>query len=542
MKPVPDLLVGFHDAQNYRRRENREFFNQLFLRTPELDKLLDPNIYFLIGEKGTGKTAYAIYLSSVGYKNVIASTKYIQETDYLKFVAMKHEKHLSLSDYVSIWKVIIYVLLAQQIREKEPSLIAKGLSNFPALGEAIDEFYKYAFSPEIHSSIQFAEEAGLAAKLIAKFIELGGNTKSTTIFTESTYQVNLLYIQRKFEDAFRSIKISKDQILFIDGIDIRPTTVDVDEYLDCIKGLANAVWSVNNDTFANVKDTKGQARVVLLMRPDIFNYLNLQNMNSKVRDNAVILNWITNYADYRTSPLFLMADRLLSFQQETAHPKGNVWDYYFPYDAKNVKAQLQSPSSFIMFLRYCLYRPRNVLAILSIQKELFMEQGRDSSDVFRLEDFSDPIFTRKYSDYVLGEVKDHISFYNDPGDYESLLRFFQYLEGKSMFSYKYYLDAFSKYIKFLRKNSFQIPKFCDTPDILLQFLYDLNILGYIVETKDPRHPFFSWVNRDRSSSNIAPKVRTNVNYEIHFGLMKALDLGMWFEIKDDSEWDSSILE
>lgn len=543
MKNIPELQLGFVDAQNYRRRENREIFNQLFLTTPELDKLLDPNIFFLIGEKGTGKTAYAIYLSSVGYKDVIASTKYIQETEYLKFVTMKHEKHLSLSDYVSIWKVIIYVLLAQQIREKESSIVLKGLSKFNELGKAIDEFYRYAFSPEIYSAIQFAEEANIAAKLIAKFVELGGSTKSSLATSETTFQVNLLYIQRKFEDAFKSIKLSRNQILFIDGIDIRPPTVSVEEYLECIKGLANAVWSVNNDVFANVKDTKGRARVVLLVRPDIFNKLNLQNMNGKVRDNSVILNWITTYADYRNSKLFQMADRLLAFQQEKKdYPIGSVWDYYFPYDAKNVKASLSSPSSFIQFLRYCLFRPRNILAIVSIQKEMFIEQGRKPEEVFRYEDFTDPLFTKKYSDYVLGEVKDHISFYNDAGDYETLIQFFQYLNGRSMFTYKEFLDAFRNFIKFLHRNSFKIPAFCETPDILLQFLYDLSILGYIVDTNNPNKPFFSWVNRERSPSNIAPKVRTNVRYEIHFGLMKALDLGMWFNVKDDSEWDSTILE
>jgi len=418
----------------------------------------------------------------------------------------------------------------------------KGLSNFGELGKAIDEFYKYAFSPEIQSAIVFAEEASVAAKLIAKFIEIGGGAKSSVSSTESTFQVNLLYIQRRFEEAFKSIKISKNQILLIDGIDIRPPSISVEEYLDCIKGLANAVWSINNDVFADVKDTKGRARVVLLVRPDIFNSLNLQNMNGKVRDNSVILNWLTTYSDYRKSHLFQMADRLLGFQQDEDYPEGAAWDYYFPYDATNVKVDVQLPSSFIMFLRYCFFRPRNILAIISIQKEMFIEQGRKPTEVFRLEDFADPIFTKKYSDYVLGEVKDHISFYYDANDYESLIQFFQYLNGKSMFTYKEYIQAFEKFIKFLKRNSFQIPAFCNTPDILLQFLYDLNILGYIVETNNPKKPFFNWVNRDRSPSNIAPKVRTNVRYEIHFGLMKALDLGMWFNIKDDSDWDNSIVQ
>ena len=202
MKLVPELQLGFRDAENYRRRENREIFNQIFLRTPELDNLCSPSTFFLIGEKGTGKTAYAVYLSNVGYKDTLASTKYIRETEYLKFVSLKKEKHLSLSDYVSIWKVIIYVLLAQQIRKKEPSIVLKGLSKFSGLEKAIDEFYKNAFSPEIQTAILFAEEAEVAAKLIAKFADIETSGKSSIAYSETTFQLNLYYIQRQFEEAF----------------------------------------------------------------------------------------------------------------------------------------------------------------------------------------------------------------------------------------------------------------------------------------------------------------------------------------------------
>ena len=543
MKLVTDLELGFLDAENYRRRENREIFNQLFLRTPELDRLCEPSTFFLIGEKGTGKTAYAVYLSNVGYKDTLASTKYIRETEYLKFVSLKKEKFLSLSDYVSIWKVIVYVLLAHQIKEKEPSLVSKGISLFSGLDKAINEFYRNAFSPEIQTAIQFAEEAEVAAKLIAQYIEFGGNANKSKTYSETRFQINLFYIQRQFENVFKSLKLSVSQILFIDGIDIRPPTVDYETYLDCIKGLANAVWEINNDFFANIKDSKGRIKVVLLVRPDIFNSLSLQNMNSKVSDNSVILNWITTYTNFRNSPLFHLADRLLAYQQEREYPPGTVWNYYFPYNASNVTARVETPSSFIQFLRYCLNSPRNILAILSIQKEIFVEQGRKPHEVFKLEGFKDPAFTRKYSDYILGEVKDKISFFYNSIDYENLLKFFQYLDGKSVFTYKQYLEAYENFMRFLKRNKFTIPAFCDTPDILLQFLYDLSILGSIVETKDPKRKYFyNWCNRDRSPSNIAPKVRTHATYEIHYGLMRALNLGMLFRIGDDTEWDNSFTE
>jgi hypothetical protein len=50
------LNVGFSNAENYQRRENKELLAKYFVRDQFLDKILDPNIYYLIGEKGTGKT------------------------------------------------------------------------------------------------------------------------------------------------------------------------------------------------------------------------------------------------------------------------------------------------------------------------------------------------------------------------------------------------------------------------------------------------------------------------------------------------------
>ncbi len=119
MKSVLDLDLGYTDAENYRRPENKEMFNHVFLRNEHLEKLCEHTISFLIGEKGTGKTAYAVYLSNNEYKRTRGLTRFIRETDYQKFLSLKNEKHLNLSDYTSIWKVIIYLLISQQVKEKE---------------------------------------------------------------------------------------------------------------------------------------------------------------------------------------------------------------------------------------------------------------------------------------------------------------------------------------------------------------------------------------------------------------------------------------
>ena len=64
MKTIAELNLGFSDAQNYSLKNNKNMFNDVFVKNSFLEDIIAPNNYFLIGEKGTGKTAYSVYLSN----------------------------------------------------------------------------------------------------------------------------------------------------------------------------------------------------------------------------------------------------------------------------------------------------------------------------------------------------------------------------------------------------------------------------------------------------------------------------------------------
>ncbi len=68
MLRADELDFGFRDAQNYKTRDQKQKFNQWFIKNNALDKICLPQISFLVGEKGTGKTAYSVYLSNNEYK------------------------------------------------------------------------------------------------------------------------------------------------------------------------------------------------------------------------------------------------------------------------------------------------------------------------------------------------------------------------------------------------------------------------------------------------------------------------------------------
>lgn len=524
MLSVMDLQLGFSDAENYRRRENKELFNRLFIRNQHLDRLCEPAISFLIGEKGTGKTAYAVYLSNNNYRDTLSSLRYIRETEYQKFLSLKREKQLTLSDYANIWKVIILVLMSQQVKEREGGVeFFQRFTKMSAVQRAIDDYYSNAFAPEIIQALQFVEESKIGAELLSKYAKLGGEAKESLSFSESRFQTNLFYIQRQFEAALSQLRLGNNHILFIDGIDIRPESIAYGEYLECIKGLANAIWEVNNDFFPTVKG-KGRMRAVLLVRPDIFQSLGLQNQNTKGRDNSVFLDWRTEYVNHRESDLFRVTDHLLGSQQSQPLDLGEAWDHYFPWNAHNLFDTYDTFTSFIAFLRWSYYRPRDIVTMLVILQKIAREQDNLGKMSFSGRDFDSPDFRRQYSDYLLGELKDHLIFYYGLPEYEAFLKFFEYLKGREMFDYSFYLEAFKTFKAAIEPTRTGLPQFMTSADVFLQFLYDLNVVCYRERPQDDK-PYVRWCFRERSYGNISPKVKANVEYQVFYGLAKALNVG-----------------
>ncbi len=333
--------------------------------------------------------------------------------------------------------------MSQQVKEREG--IISHLLNYPlfaAVDDAINEFYNSAFKPEIIQALEFIQESKLSAELIAKYLNVKGENKTGTKIGESKFQINLMYIQKQFESALSQIRLRENHILFVDGIDIRPSSIAYSDYIECIKGLANSVWELNNDFFPSIKGGGGRMRVVLLIRPDIFESLGLQNQNTKIRDNSVYLDWRTDYINHRSSQLFEVTDHLLGSQQDPLPAPGQAWDSYFPWNSQNVYDTYPHPTSFINFLRWSYYRPRDIVVMLDLLKEHF---GKTRESKILIEDFENPVFIRDYSNYLLGEVKDHLSFYYSAPDYEAFLKFFEFLSGENKFQYDDYLLAFQSF-------------------------------------------------------------------------------------------------
>ena len=524
MKNVAALNLGFSDAQNYTQRGNKQMLSSVFVRNSYLDDLLKPNIYFLIGEKGTGKTAYAAFLNNNEYNNNKSLLKFINGTDYEKFYELKRTKRIDISGYVDIWKTILLLLLSKSVTENDTVVSLFSKSTLPDLLKAIDEYYNKAFSPEIISAMKIVDSSELAAKLVFKYAELGGAAESSIEFTEQRLQMNLYYICQQFSKALGTLKLSKNITLFIDGIDVRPSQIPYDEYLECIRGLATASWILNTELFANVRDSRGQFKIVLLLRPDIFNSLNLQNATNKLADNSVYLEWRTTYTDYPNSSLYMMANKLLSYNQSIAEGE-NIWDQYFDWRIPTTNASLREfDTAFIEFLRISLSRPRDIQRILSIIQDIMKRKGLGNQSAFDYLSYNSDEFQNIYSEYFLSSLKDQLSFYYSEDDYKHFRKFFDYFKD-SQFTYAEYITAYEKYVEYILENAKDIPKFVEDPHLFLQLLYDSNVIAAIEENGI----FFHFSYREKSQTNIAPEVPygAEFSYKFHYGLYKKAKFGRY---------------
>jgi hypothetical protein len=528
MLKIDDLALGSNDAEDYKRKELKDFFNTIFVKNIYLDKLLNMNTFFLIGEKGTGKTAYSVFLANNEFKGTRSVIKYIRETQYQKFVTLKNEKQLLLSEYASIWRVIILVLLASSI--KKDNIANKFSKNeyLEKINNAIDDYFNNAFSPEIATVMQIIENSSEMAGLVFKALNLKAENSVQLVFSETKFQINLQYLEKNLLKAIMDLKLEYNQFLFIDGIDIRPSGIVYKEYLSCVKGLAEAVWSLNNDEFSFSNGSKGRFKVVLLFRPDIFQSIGFQNSTNKIVNNSVYLDWHTTYIDYENSELFKIAEKLLCYKQQEHEIKimksGDIWNHYFPWTTESTSPIREYDTPFIEFLRLSYSRPRDIVTIVQYMQKI-QEQKKPNQEKFLLTIFKSSEFKNAYSQYLMGGIKDQLAFYYTDDDYQLLMYFLSLFKGHSRFDYDFYVEQYNHFTEYVLNRANELPEFIDTKEMFLQFLYESNIICYIDQGEN--ESLFRYCYRERNIANLTPKVEFNKHYKFHYGLIKALNLGKY---------------
>lgn len=472
-----------------------------------------------MGEKGSGKTAYAVFLEN----NVIDDTRCklttMTETQYKRFIALKQQGKLAYSDYANIWRSILLLITSQAIIEKSKSFYHSFTGKFSEIEKAVSKWNKNALNPEIESAFEALNSDTISGKVKNDQIgEAGGEQKSQQTEKSSIIRHHLLETEGALKDAIADLKLSRNHVLFIDGIDFRPEAVHYSDYIECIKGLSEAAWQLNTEFFNSIKDSKGRMKVVLLVRPDVFHKLNLYNSNSRLQDNCVFLDWATTEREYKNSRLLEVSGRYFSNQQSYSVDAISAWNQYFGEEA-------EAGNVFKRLLKTSFQKPRDILTFIKIARRHQIKIDKGNHISFDKKLLSDTRVTREFSDYLLGEVRNYASFYMTPIDFSIYIKFFQYMNGKRTFSMTDFEAAFDNFKKWADGEEVKVRDYLRDTESLLQFFYEVNVIGYHETAIKDGEGFYHWAYRERSINNIAPKVKTTGNLMLNPGIAKALDIG-----------------
>ncbi|WP_073689225.1 P-loop ATPase, Sll1717 family, partial [Streptococcus salivarius] len=419
-KKVSELRTLSTNADDFNQTRNvrdEKLFDRVFLKDEFYELISNQNTYFIVGEKGSGKTAYAVYYCN-NKRRGIAELNRVPSQMYYKFINLKQRGQLANTPYHEIWENVIMMMILNYIKNDLEKNIFKRILHKKKIKQIsffLEKFHKNAYDPNFEAILDVVQSytekitAELSAKLTSSKINLGSliNGESSEQNTATSHlQKTSMALTELFNESkqlFEKVKFSKNIDFFIDGIDILPEDVDYEVYKACIQGLANAVANLNSDKILR----RMGVRICLLIRPDLLFDMKLYNGSQVLKNNTVYLKWEVADKDYRHSLLFKMADNYLSKQQEKPSKRlGKTWDYYFPYNYKPF-TKSDAVNSFVQFLSYSNYKPRDILTLLN----LIIENNKNSKtkDKFHRKDLKK--IQTEYHRYLMNELRDYMSVY-----------------------------------------------------------------------------------------------------------------------------------
>lgn len=526
MKNFEEIRIPPLEAERF--FNNSEGINHVFYKNENYEKLFRPETYFLLGDKGSGKTMFSAYFCSEYEKQVEGKNYVISVDDYNKFIQMKKNNELNYTDYTTIWKVILMIKMLLSIDKQEINGFLKGMAH-SRLQKIISsynlsEVTQDAFSPtvamdnrEIVEGLENQHGGEVEGRRIG--ISSGNRCSKSEKTVQSVETTRLRYVDRWtafLNDAAKQIvdlKLKKPHYLFVDGIDVRPVSIEYEDYQQCVSSLIRAVYEINHMMFSKIKNrTVGRLQIVILSRLDIFLESGLSNTGCKIVDNSVYLNWgLSNLNDVEDSDLYKLVNNVLSEGRNEA----DMWKHYMDFQLKRQKNSRRLYDSFPYCMRLTAARPRDFIRILQLLQE--ENKSRRTGSLLPLQKvFEKDSFQKKYSTYYVQSIQSEMSFYYNKNEY---LLFFSFL--KKFQGLKFTFSEFQKNLNAFYARE-RLKEFFGEANDILDKMYHLNIVC-LVEKED----IYRWKYRETTIDNYCSslmdyKIENNTTFIFHWAVEKAL--------------------
>lgn len=474
-------IDGLYDGNIERYFIDDGYWNKVVLR----------DTYFIIGRKGTGKSAIYNWIEKTAPDNSALVSN-------LSFNAFPFEKLLKLIDddfsrpnqYQSIWKNIILTEIASLIikdaqcnKNDEYSELERYITFL--FGEDLTDLHKQI------TTIAQKDTGGIKLKVASLMLE---DSKSVG-FNNNQFD-NITAINRRLENVIISYLIAYEGdnkfIVQFDQLDDNYTQYQkFDEYYQSIISLFKVIYDINQ----RFKSKNVNAKTIGYLRSDIFYSIDEFDAESARWDSHKFnLNWsIVNKDDWNNPALLSVVNKRIT----TSFSVGNIgFMEIFNNDILKYRTSDDSNDLFKHIIHRTFHRPRDIIQYcIKVQIEAEKSKKFYHGTINNAE--------KEYSLWLLSELTNEITV-NIP-EIKSLYEFLR-LMGSRAFSINNFKLQYRNYETKIGLES----------EELLRFLYKLAIIQNVNFVEGRFTEYYSIIRNDKSTFNRDLKI------QIHPGFWKGL--------------------
>lgn len=350
-----DIKFGFADASVEAQHEPDLLTDAFYDATELAESIWKSGRHFmLLGLKGMGKSAVAWHLQLTAAKssNKFANLLELQDFPFGAFAKVKVDENDGIVRYVETWKYLIYVKLLylvnqdQSLKKNLGSKFDKLISQLTEIGvlpgddlsvmvmQAKKQTRKATLSDIFSSTFGFGVGLGVAREV--EFAPMGRSTL-----------IQLL------EMALNQVSSQSEFRIIIDGLD--DCLINKQERVMTLTALVRAVKRVNEV----LRSSELDAKVILLIRSDLYDKLSEPNLNKLQCDHAKRMEWYDEASPAAESKLFQLVN--LRGKLAVGH-EVNVVKTWLPskIDGQGVEKYL---------LNLTRHRPRDVIQLFNSLQE-----------------------------------------------------------------------------------------------------------------------------------------------------------------------------
>lgn len=468
-------------AENWKLEAKLED-NKYFYYMDEINKILDGNKLFVIGRKGSGKSAICEYIVNQNKHDIFSRKLSFKNFPFNDLYHLENTRsYTEPNQYITLWKYLIYSTICQ--------LMVSNENIDKALRIELEKIYPKKSADSLARTINTWTSAEFGANILGNggSIKLGRDVRENN--SNWIERVNIL------EDIINNYCDDSKYFIVFDELDEDYRTIKEEGSHSNYTYLLTSLFKAVQDIKYNIKAEN--IFPIVFLRDDIYSLIKDSDKN-KWRDYKIDIEWnqnkLKNLLAFRISKDIPEHNNILSFNQ--------AWDCIFTKQFIGVGTRAKKKiHSFEFITNSTQLRPRDYIRFIQVcaEETVSTHKSRINSGTTKYAD-------RAFSNYLRDEIVDEI--HPILPDIDLILQIITNIR-----KWNFSIEEFKvEYEKYLNSNTLKEKNI----DFVLNTLFNFSIIG----NQHKKQLDISYFKYQQTNMNF----NKNENIIIHRGLLKSLQI------------------